>query len=84
VIIVNEDDALQSLRRAAREADTPAPVDRLSLVLNAVIPAVKKLRRRTGKTPRWRCLPAPLSAGFFGNHGSIRGVPFRSPRTPVR
>ena len=44
--IINEEDALQSLRRAAREADTPAPVDRLSLVLNAVIPAVKNIGAR--------------------------------------
>jgi hypothetical protein len=64
--ITNEADALQSLRQAAREADTPAPVDRLSLVLNAVIPAVKKFAMAlfVGVAFCW----------FFGNRAAIRAT----------
>ena len=74
MIIVNEDDALQSLRRAAREADTPAPVDRLSLVLNAVIPAVKKFAEAYGEDSEMALFAGAAFCWFFGNHGSIRAT----------
>ena len=74
VIIINEEGALQSLRRAAREAATPAPVDRLSLVLNAVIPAVKKFADAYGEDPEMALFAGSAFCWFFGNHGSIRAT----------
>ena len=72
--IINEEDALQSLRRAAREADTPAPVDRLSLVLNAVIPAVKKFADAYGEDSEMALFAGAAFCWFFGNHGSVRAT----------
>jgi hypothetical protein len=74
VTIINEEDALQSLRRAAREADTPAPVDRLSLVLNAVIPAVKKFADAYGEDSEMALFVGASFCWFFGNHGSVRAT----------
>jgi hypothetical protein len=74
VTITNEDDALQSLRRAAREADTPAPVDRLSLVLNAVIPAVKKFADAFAEDSEMALFVGTAFCWFFGNHASIRAT----------
>ena len=72
--ITNEDEALQSLRRAARDANSPAPVDRLSIVLNGVIPAVKKFADAIGED-----LEVALNIGetfcwFFSNHTAIRAT----------
>lgn len=72
--IINEDDALQSLRKAAREADTPAPVDRLSMVLNAVIPAVKKFSETYGTDSEMALYVGTSFCWFFGNRGSIRAT----------
>ncbi len=72
--IINEDDALQSLRRAAREATTPGPVDRLSLVLNAVIPAVKKFTDTYGEDSEMALYVGTAFCWFFGNRGSIRAT----------
>jgi hypothetical protein len=74
VTIINEEDALQSLRRATREADSPAPVDRLSLVLNAVIPAVKKFAEAIGEDPEMALFVGAAFCWFFGNHASIRAT----------
>jgi len=74
VIITNEEDALQSVRRAAREANTPAPVDRLSMVLNAVIPAVKKFADVYGQDAEMALFVGTAFCWFFGNHGSIRAT----------
>jgi hypothetical protein len=72
--IINEDDALQSLRRAAREANSPAPVDRLSLVLNSVIPAVKKFADAIGEDSEMALFAGIAVCWFFGNHASIRAT----------
>jgi len=74
VIIINEEGALQSLRRAAREANTPAPVDRLSLVLDAVIPAVKKFAEAFGEDSEMAMFVGAAFCWFFGNHASIRAT----------
>jgi hypothetical protein len=74
VIITNEEDALQPLRRAAREANTPAPVDRLSLVLNGVIPAVKKFAEAIGEDSEMALFIGVAFCWFFGNHASIRAT----------
>jgi len=74
VIITNEEDALQPLRRAARDADTPAPVDRLSLVLNGVIPAVKKFTEAIGEDSEMALFIGDTFCWFFGNHGAIRAM----------
>jgi hypothetical protein len=74
VTITNEDDALQSLRRAAREANTPAPVDRLSLVLNAVVPAVKNFADTYGDDSEMALYVGVAFCWFFGNRGSIRAT----------
>ena len=74
MIITNEEDALQPLRRAARDADTPAPVDRLSLVLNAVIPAVKKFADAYGEDSEMALFVGVAFCWFFGNHASIRAT----------
>jgi hypothetical protein len=72
--ITNEADALQSLRQAAREADTPAPVDRLSLVLNAVIPAVKKFAEAFGEDSEMALFVGVAFCWFFGNRAAIRAT----------
>jgi hypothetical protein len=74
VIITNEEDALQHLRRAARDADTPEPVDRLSLVLNGVIPAVKKFAETIGEDSEMALFVGDAFCWFFGNHASIRAT----------
>jgi len=74
VIITNEDDALRSVRQAAREADTPAPVNRLSMVLNAVIPAVKKLADAYAEDAEMALYVGTAFCWFFGNRGSIRAT----------
>ena len=72
--IINEEDALQSLRRAAREANTPAPVDRLSMVLNAVLPAVKKFADAYGEDSEMALYVGTAFCWFFGNRSSIRAT----------
>ena len=74
MIVTNEEDALQPLRRAAREADSPAPVDRLSLVLNAVLPAVKKFAEAIGEDSEMALFVGAAFCWFFGNHASIRAT----------
>jgi hypothetical protein len=74
VIIINEEDALQPLRRAAREADTPAPVDKLSVVLNGVIPTVKKFAEAVGEDSEMALFIGDAFCWFFGNHASIRAT----------
>jgi hypothetical protein len=74
VIITNEEDALQPLRRAARDANTPAPVDRLSLVLNGVIPAVKKFAEAAGEDSEVALFIGDAFCWFFGNHAAIRAT----------
>ena len=74
MIVTNEEDALQPLRRAAREADSPAPVDRLSLVLNAVLPAVKKFAEAIGEDSEMALFVGAAFCWFFGNRASIRAT----------
>jgi hypothetical protein len=74
VTITNEEDALQPLRRAARDANTPAPVDRLSLVLNSVIPAVKQFAEAIGEDSEMALFVGDAFCWFFGNHDSIRAI----------
>lgn len=72
--IINEEDALQFLRRAAREADTPAPVDRLSVVLNALLPAVKNFADAYGEDSEMALFVGVAFCWFFGNHSSVRAT----------
>ena len=74
MLIINEEDALQPLRRAARDADTPAPVGRLSLVLNGVIPAVKKFADAIGEDSEMALFIGDAFCWFFGNRASIRAT----------
>ena len=74
MIITNEEDALQPLRRAARDADTPAPVGRLSVVLNGVIPAVKKFADAIGEDSEMALFIGDAFCWFFGNHAAIRAT----------
>ena len=72
--IPNEEDALQPLRRAARAAETPAPVDRLSVVLNGVIPAVKKFAEAIGEDHEMALFIGDAFCWFFSNHTAIRAI----------
>jgi len=81
VIITNEEDALQPLRRAASDANTPAPVDRLSLVLNGVIPAVKNFAEAVGEDSEMALFIGEAVCWFFGNHASIRAIITESQNT---
>jgi hypothetical protein len=74
VTITNEEDALQPLRRAARDADTPAPVDRLSAVLNGVIPAVEKFADAIGEGSAMALFIGDAFCWFFSNHAAIRAT----------
>ena len=72
--ITNEEDAVQPLRRAAQGADTPAPVDRLSLVLHSVIPAVKKFADAIGEDSAMALFIGDAFCWLFGNHAAIRAT----------
>lgn len=74
MVIVNEEDALQPLRRAAREASTPAPVDKLSAVLNGVIPTVTRFAEAVGEDSEMALFVGDAFCWFFGNHASIRAT----------
>lgn len=74
MIITNQEEALRPLRQAAREADTTGPVDRLSLVLNGVIPAVTKFCEEIGEDSEMALFIGDAFCWFFGNRTSIRAM----------
>jgi len=72
--ITNEEEALQSLRRAARDANSPAPVDKLSIVLNGVIPAVRKFADAIGEDLEVALFIGEAFCWFFSNRTAIRAT----------